>query len=94
LAAAAPFGDTVLKLFDPLAASPSGEMPRKKRIGQAYQEQAMLQMLKSNIYVLVMALGVIASGGQIYAQSQDVIADFGACLAINPPADCKNIMPK
>ncbi len=54
----------------------------------------MLQMLKSNIYVLVMALGVIASGGQIYAQSQDVIADFGACLAINPPADCKNIMPK
>lgn len=54
----------------------------------------MLQMLKSNAYVLVLALGVIASGGQIYAQSDDVIADFGACLAINPPADCKNIMPK
>lgn len=54
----------------------------------------MLEKLKSNVYMLVMALGVIASGGQIYAQSEDVIADFGACLATNPPADCKNIMPK
>ncbi|WP_157119261.1 hypothetical protein [Azohydromonas lata] len=54
----------------------------------------MLKMLKSNAYILVLALGVIASGGQIYAQSDDVIGDLGACLAINPPADCKNIMPK
>ena len=54
----------------------------------------MLQTLKSHVYVLFMALGVIASGSQVYAQSDDVIADFGACLATNPPQECKNIMPK
>ena len=54
----------------------------------------MLQALKSNVYAVFMALGMIAFGSQIYAQSEDVIADFGACLATNPPADCKNIMPR
>ena len=54
----------------------------------------MLQTFKSNVYVLFMALGVMASAGQIYAQSDDVIADLGACLATNPPSECKDIMPK
>jgi hypothetical protein len=58
------------------------------------RSKAMLKQLKSNMYFLVLALGLAASGGQIYAQSEDTIADFGACLATNPPADCKNIMPR
>ena len=54
----------------------------------------MLQTFKSHVYGLFLGLGVLASGSQIYAQSEDVIADFGACLATNPPAECRNIMPR
>ena len=54
----------------------------------------MLKTLKSHVYALFMVLGVLASGSQIYAQSDDKIADFGACLATNPPAECREIMPR
>lgn len=54
----------------------------------------MLQALKSNVYVLFVALGMVAFGSQIQAQSEDAIADFGACLATHPPADCRNLLPR
>lgn len=54
----------------------------------------MLNTLKSHVYAVFMVLGVLASGSQIYAQSDDKIADFGACLATNPPAECREIMPR
>ncbi|WP_156901560.1 hypothetical protein [Azohydromonas australica] len=70
---------------------PRGAAQGLARTGKRSKE--MLKTLKSHVYALFMVMGLLASGSQIYAQSDDKIADFGACLATNPPAECREIMP-